>query len=140
MSFLPNFQKKAQMKVANKAYVVVGKHDDESSVILDNKRCMIRYTARVADHIGQQRFDPQHKISIREVNSLFKKAIIPNLRAGAGRSVALGLHNDKVYELYFRRKGTLIDVVSCFISSEIELISIYKDYEQSRNLTRKALR
>ena len=127
------------MRVDGKKYVIVGRHDDESSVTLNKKRCQIRYTARAADHINQQRFDPQHQIAIRDVNSLFKKSIIPNLPKGAGRSVALGKHNGKVYELYFKQKETLIDIITCFISSEIEFINFYKSYEQDSN-ARKAIR
>jgi hypothetical protein len=88
----------------------------------------IRFTAKHADHIVQNRNDHAHEIYFNEIIELIKNSIVIFV-SDTKKCVALGKHNGKLYETYFYLLRDRIDVVTSFKCNKIEYQFIYKSYE-----------
>ena len=102
--------------------------DGEDTVNIENKNYVIRFSAKHAEHIIENKADLAHQISFKEIVALIKDSIIlPKLST---KYVVLGRHKKKIYETYFYLTKDRIDVVTSFVSNKPQFIELYKEYEK----------
>ena len=116
----------------NKLYrkVARNKNSPDTVSIGDIGSRAIRFTAKHAEHIAQNKDDPAHDIYFNEIIELMKVSIVIFV-SESKKCVALGKHNGKLYETYFYLFRDRIDVVTAFKSNKIQYQYIYKAYENA---------
>jgi hypothetical protein len=111
-----------------KYLLVQRKKDSEDSILIEKKEYTIRFSAKHAEHIVENKSDSTHGISFKEIVTLIKNSIIlPKLST---KYVALGRHKNKIYETYFYLTKDRIDVVTSYLSNKLQLVELYKQYEK----------
>lgn len=110
------------MPRVNKLYRKVSRtknSPDTVSIEEDVSSRAIRFTARHAEHIAQNKSDPAHDIFFNEIIELMKTSIVIFV-SDSKKCIALGRHNERLYETYFYLFRDRIDVVTAFKSNKIQ--------------------
>jgi hypothetical protein len=102
--------------------------DSEDTVLIEKKQYTIRFSAKHAEHIMENKMDSAHNIDFKQIVFLIKDSIV--LAKLSTKYVALGRHKKRIYETYFYIVKDRIDVVTSFVSNKPPFIEFYKQYEK----------
>ncbi len=102
--------------------------DSEDIVLIERKSYIVRFSAKHAEHIIENKNDSAHNINFKEIVSLIKDSIV--LPKISTKYVALGRHKRRIYETYFYSVKDRIDVVTSFTNNKPQLIEFFKEYEK----------
>ena len=95
-------------------------------IVIGRKRYFIRFTAKHAEHIGDNHKDPAHGIKHNEIQSLIKKS--PVIVVDRKFYIILGKFKNNIYSTYVLLRKDCIEVITSYKCSNPTLILLHNDH------------
>lgn len=116
-------------------YLAKGSSDYENGVIIDNLLYQVVLKPKHAEHFMDNFLsNNDHDVRPRDVLRILKRSIIRKLKSSGNRFLAIGKHNNVVYNTFFDLGINHIYLVTCYRCHSWDLLKEYEKYRDKYNL------